>query len=177
MRYWTTCVAAHVPPTLVANTLVISATSRCSGGSFGWFLEVNIYHSRQVSISCQMLMLLLMLHCFVIYSLCHLVATPALFRRISSLPWRVITVLTALGSKVLQKCDTEKIVFPLQERCWICCIEGKGRRLAMRVQKFCQIWWFIRASAGCYNLGWPIQIQSPKVLIRVQFTLYPALAK
>ena len=81
-----------------------------------------------------------------------------------------------LVQKVL-KCDTKKIIFPLQERCWICCIEGKGRRLAMRVQKFCQIWWFVRASTGCYNLGWPIQIQSPKVLIRVQFTLYPALAK
>ena len=102
MHYWTTCVAAHVPPTLVANTLVISATSRCSGGSFGWFLEVNIYHSRQISISGQMLMLLLMLHCFVIYSLCHLVATPALFRRMSSLPWRVITVFTALGSKSIR---------------------------------------------------------------------------
>ena len=38
-----TCVAAQVPPTLVANTFVISATSRCSGGSFGWFLHHNIF--------------------------------------------------------------------------------------------------------------------------------------
>merc|ERR550534_1540439 len=56
------CVAAHVPPTLVANAFVISATSRCSGGSLGWFL----------------------------------VATPALLRRMSSFPWLVITVFTAL---------------------------------------------------------------------------------
>merc|ERR1711894_4141 len=58
------CVAAQVPPTLVAKTFVISATSSCSGGSFGWFL----------------------------------VATPALFRRMSSFPCRDITVFTALRS-------------------------------------------------------------------------------
>ena len=82
-----------------------------------------------------------------------------------------------LVQKVLEAWYKEDIVSPLQERCWICCIEGKGRRLAMRVQKFCQIWWFIRASAGCYNLGGPFLIRSLKVLIWVQFTLYPALAK
>ena len=38
-----TWVAAQVPPTLVANTFVISATSRCSGGSFGWFLNKGFF--------------------------------------------------------------------------------------------------------------------------------------